>query len=50
MNYPENIVKILYQELEVLKNKIEKEEFPFHKNFIMEWYNKYKTIEGENNA
>ena len=45
MNYPEEINKILFSELENLKKRIESRQFPFNENYIMEWYKKFEDIE-----
>lgn len=47
MNYPEDIKRILIFELNHLKTRIERREFPFNKNTIQEWYKIYLENEGE---
>ena len=48
MNYSDEIKKILFLEMNKLKEKIENREFPFEKKIVSEWYKKYLKLEGEN--
>ena len=48
LNYPEEIKKILKEELEGLIKKIENKESPFNKEYIMNLYNKYKNERNNN--
>lgn len=45
MNYPDEVKKILLLELETLKKTIENRAFPFQKEIIMNWYEKYLMLE-----
>jgi len=47
MEYPEEIKRILLNELNDLKHRIEARDFPFKKDTVKDWYNKYLKIEGE---
>jgi len=47
MNYSEDIKKILIQEMNELKEKVINREFPFDKEYVFEWYNKYLSLEVE---
>ncbi len=47
MNYPDDIKKILNLELNDLKARIEARGFPFQKELILEWYQKFLNSEGE---
>jgi len=47
MQYPEDIKTILQIELDDLKKRIEARDFPFKKEIVKEWYNKYLKTEGE---
>ncbi len=47
MNYSKDLDEILFNELENLKRRIERREMPFDKKNILEWYEKYKSLKGE---
>jgi protein associated with RNAse G/E len=47
MNYSDDIKEILQLEMNKLKEKIEKREFPFQKKYVLEWYQKFLSIEGD---
>ncbi len=47
MEYSDEIKSILLNELNDLKQRIEAREFPFKKENVRDWYNKFLKIEGE---
>ncbi|OQX94103.1 MAG: hypothetical protein B6I17_00155 [Tenericutes bacterium 4572_104] len=48
MNYPDKIKQILLAEMQDLINRIESREFPFQKEIVKMWYNKYLNLEKKN--
>lgn len=47
MNYPEKVMEILSQEIEHLKEMIINRDFPFRKDYVLKWYDKYLHLEGK---
>jgi len=47
MQYPEKIKTILMEEFEDLKQRIASRGFPFKKETVWEWYDKYLKLQGE---
>ena len=47
MQYPEKIKTILMEEFEDLKQRIASRGFPFKKETVREWYDKYLKLQGE---
>ncbi len=44
MQYPENIKQILAKEMLNLKSRIDKQDFPFNQDLVLNWYNKFLSI------
>lgn len=47
MNYPDEIKKIIILEMNILKDMVENQEFPFQKEVVMKWYKKYRELKGD---